>query len=399
MVLGAIFGAGAEFSIHSYRSYGVKALDDSIVEVELGAGAAVESPQPGEEVLDAWVSAVDSTLRRGCKRVMVLGPTDAGKSSLTALVVNRALLYGFRVGVVDADVGQADVGPPASVSAALVDKPILWLRELRADHIRFIGNITPQRSERRIVAAVVELVHRLLSRGAEVIAIDTDGWVQGLNSIEYKAEIARYTGVSAVFVIGDQKLYAMVRHVFAGIPCGVTLLPMPSVRRERDRVERRSLRREAYRRYLEPLYERMIYIDSVSIMGSCFFSGERLPPQQAARLAQILQVPVIAASETYDTVYVVTNGQPNPQNLEKASQTLQKQVYILDINLAVNALASLVGSDGEEKGLAIVKEIDFASGVIRVLTPYRGEVKGLILGNIRLSEELEETGRPLRCVI
>ena len=49
--------------------------------------------------------------------------------------------------------------------------------------------------------------------------------------------------------------------------------------------------------------------------------------------------------------------------------------------------------------MAIVKEIDFASGTIRLLTPYRGEVKGLILGNIRLSEELEETGRPLRCVI
>jgi len=37
--------------------------------------------------------------------------------------------------------------------------------------------------------------------------------------------------------------------------------------------------------------------------------------------------------------------------------------------------------------------------VAKLATPYTGEVKGLVLGGIRLSEDYEEAGRPLRCVI
>ncbi|KSW11713.1 hypothetical protein CF15_02535 [Pyrodictium occultum] len=399
VVLGAVFNHGDEFVVHKHRSYAIKALVESSVEVEVGYGGSLERPEPGEEVVDTWLRSVDDAIRRGCKSFMVLGPVDAGKSSLSAMILNRALLRGMRAGVVDADVGQADVGPPACVSAAEARRPLLWLRELRAEYIRFVGSITPQRAERRIVAGAVELALRLRSRGIEVVVVDTDGWVQGINSIEYKAEIARYIPVDMVYVVGDEKLYHMVERLFSGQRCGVAYLPSPASRRERSREERRELRSQAYRRYLEPLYERDIDLARVSVYGSCFFSGARLPGEHVKTLQQLLRAPVLAASETHDTLYVVTLGQADPGGIERAASVYQKQMYILDKNLAINALVSLIGPDGEEKALGLLRDIDFQRMVARVATPYTGEVKGLVLGGVRLSEDYEETGRPLRCVI
>ncbi len=400
MVLGAIYGAGEEFRVSEYRSYAIKALDDSRLVIEVGEGASVEKPMAGEEVLDKWVAVVDDCLRRGCRGFMVVGPTDSGKSSLAALIANRALLRGLRVGVVDADIGQADVGPPTTVSASMVGRKLLWLRELRAEEMRFIGYITPQRCERRIVAAAVELVWSLRRRGADVVVVDTDGWVQGLNALEYKAEIARFAGLDTVIVVGsDETLNSMMENMLSWLPCGVHTVPTPAVKRVRDRGDRRRLRSEAYQRYLTPLYERELDLDKVKVLGSCFFAGQRLPRTVASYLEQQLRVRVLAASETHDTVYVVTAGQPDSQAVARASQALGKQVYILDRSLVPGALAALVGEDGREKALALVVEVDVENNRMKVKTPYTGPVRAVILGGTRLTENFEETGRPLRCII
>lgn len=114
MVLGAIFNRGDEFIVSRFRSYAAKALVDSRLQVVLEDGGSVERPAAGEEPLDRWVSSVDRLLARGCRGFMVLGQVDSGKSSISALIANRALLHGYKPGVVDADVGQADVGRPVA---------------------------------------------------------------------------------------------------------------------------------------------------------------------------------------------------------------------------------------------------------------------------------------------
>ncbi len=398
MVLGAIFGRGEGFSVRRYRSYAVKALTDAVIDIVLEEGGSVEKPSPGEEPLESWVYQVDRLLRAGCRGFMVLGGVDSGKSSIAALIANRALLYGYRVGVVDSDVGQADIGPPACVSAARVLRPILWLRELRAERIRFIGYITPQRAERRISAAVVDLVS-WLRRDVDVVVVDTDGWVQGVQSLEYKLEAAYLAGIDAVLVVGDQKLYRMVSSGWKRLRCGTVYLESPAVRETRDRGDRRLLRVEAYRRFLEPLRRRMVDLSEVAVLGSCFFSGEPLPREAAEGFSSVLRVRVLAASETYDTVYVVTAGQADPAGIDRLSSALNKQVYILDVNNMKGALVGIIGEEGVEVGIGLLEDIDFDGGVAKLLTPYEGPIKGLILGGTRLTENFEEYGRPLRCVL
>ncbi len=399
MVLGAIFNRGDEFIVSRFRSYAAKALVDSRLQVVLEDGGSVERPAAGKEPLDRWVSSVDSLLARGCRGFMVLGQVDSGKSSIAALIANRALLHGYKPGVVDADVGQADVGPPGCVSAARVGRQLLWLRELAPERIRFVGYITPQRAERRIQAAVTDLVWWLRSTGTEALVVDTDGWVQGVQSLEYKLEAAYTAGLDTVIVVGDRKLYSMLRSSWGRRGCGVHYLESPAARRTRDRSDRRLLRSEAYRRFLEPLRKRVLGFEEVTVLGSCFFLGDRLPAETAEGFSSVLRVPVLAASETYDTLYVVTRGQPDPVGVEKLSTALNKQVYILDVNNMRGALLGIIGADGYEAGIGLLDSIDFRRNVFTVLTPYEGAITGIIIGGTRLNQNLEEQGRPLRCVV
>ncbi|HIC98317.1 MAG TPA: hypothetical protein EYP08_01280, partial [Pyrodictiaceae archaeon] len=191
IVLGAILMPGDEVMVHGTRSYAVKCVDKCSIEVDIGDGASIERPQAKEEPLDSWISKVDELLDSGCRSFIVVGPVDAGKTSIAALIANRVIYRGGRVAIVDADVGQADIGPPACVSSATVDKYVFWLRELYAEKIRFIGSIVPQRFEKRIVGAVVDLVWEYRKEGIDHVVVDTDGWISGASALEYKAEMAR----------------------------------------------------------------------------------------------------------------------------------------------------------------------------------------------------------------
>ena len=400
LVLGAVFKQGEEFQVSEYRSYGLKALDDSTIEFMASPGSSIEKPLPGEEVVEEWVSIADSLIAKKCTKIVVLGPTDAGKSSLVALIANRALLYGETTGIIDSDIGQSDIGPPATVSAAILEKPVLWLRELKPLFLRFVGSITPQKVERKIVSSIVDLAWRLKNKGATAIIVDTDGWIQGLQSLEYKLEAARLIEADALIVVGgDEHLAETARSWFRKARCGVRQAPTPRVKRTRDRDSRRDLRSQRYRAFLEKSYTRSLWVKGLSIQGSCFFSGKPLGEEYIKHLSKRTRGRVIAASETSDTVYIVVSELLEPRTVEELGRELGKQVYLLDKRLVRGALVGVIGETGVEESIGVVEDIDFEKEVIKIRTPYTGEIIGIVFGHIRLNENYSEEGRPVRCIV
>ncbi len=76
------------------------------------------------------------------RRILVLGESDRGKSSFCALLTRELFERGQSVGYLDADIGQKDIGPPATISLGLFGQG----RGLgRADLIGmyFVGAISP----------------------------------------------------------------------------------------------------------------------------------------------------------------------------------------------------------------------------------------------------------------
>ncbi len=399
MILGAHFSSGESVEINKYRSYAVRGVDESVVEVRLEDHGSIEKPVEGEEVLDEWVAVADEIVSSGGLPVVVaLGPTDAGKSSFTALLVNRALHKGVKPGVRDADIGQADVGPPGFVSATIVDRKILWLRWLRARWLRFVGAISPQRHERRLLAAIAELKHVLVENGAQLIAVDSDGWVQGYQALEYKLELLRVLKPTHVALIGaSEDLVAVLSGWAARGRMRVYTLRSPSVVYMRDRGDRRSLRSEAYQRFLEGAQPRRVKLTEVAVIGSCLLSGRLLSPEELQRYSELVGVPVVAGSETPDRIVLVVDGQPRPQALEALRR--EQNVVVLRRGAERGLYVAVLGEDLEEKAPGVILSIDYGSLEAEVLTSYTGEIGGLIIGHIRLSLEQEytEEGYISRC--
>ncbi|AEM38063.1 hypothetical protein Pyrfu_0191 [Pyrolobus fumarii 1A] len=400
MILGAVFSENESVEIDKFRSYGVKAIENAALAVTLGEGSSLEQPVEGEEVIDEWVRVADEivdAVKGEGGVVIAIGPTDAGKSSFTALLANRGLHAGLRVGVIDADIGQADVGPPGFISATLVDRKILWLRWLKAEELRFIGSIAPHRHERRILAAVVDLYHVLRDRGAQLIAVDSDGWVYGLSALEYKMELIRVLRPAAVVVVGDDSIANVVAGWTRGFKTKVYAVKSPAVVRVRDREDRRTLRSEAYRRFFEGATVRSVKLTEVSVMGSCLFMGELLDQNRLASLSSELGVQVLAGSESVDSLVLVVDKQPRPGVIERLSQ--EKQVYVITRGSEQGLYVAVLDNEMRERAPGVITSIDYSSLEAQVLTSYQGEIGGLIIGNIRLSIEagFEEVGRVQRC--
>ena len=56
-------------------------------------------------------------------RVMVVGGTDVGKTTLCRLLLNYAVRLGRRPVFIDLDVGQQSIGIPGSIGALMVERP------------------------------------------------------------------------------------------------------------------------------------------------------------------------------------------------------------------------------------------------------------------------------------
>lgn len=134
--------------------------------------------RPGDSpIADATRAAFEAAA--GARVTMVIGPSDAGKTTLTTVLAGALAARGDRVAVVDADVGQSEVGPPTTVGLGRVHRALARLGDAEVLALEFVGTTSPARAVRRTAAAAGALVERARAAGFDRILVDTSGLVGG----------------------------------------------------------------------------------------------------------------------------------------------------------------------------------------------------------------------------
>lgn len=110
---------------------------------------------------------------------LVLGAGDTGKTTLVTRLASALASRGHVVGVVDADLGQSDVGPPTTVGLGRVRRPIERLDQAEVIGLEFLGMTSPARCMRETGDATARLVARALDDGCAHVLVDTSGLVEG----------------------------------------------------------------------------------------------------------------------------------------------------------------------------------------------------------------------------
>ncbi len=129
-----------------------------------------------KQVPALWEKAAAYLSLKAPARVLLLGATDTGKSTLAFFLAERLLSAGLSVALVDADVGQKDVGPPATVALAHLKQPLPEKRPLEAETLYFVGSVTPVGHLLPMVVGTRQLVDQ---SKAQVTIINTTGLVRG----------------------------------------------------------------------------------------------------------------------------------------------------------------------------------------------------------------------------
>jgi polynucleotide 5'-hydroxyl-kinase GRC3/NOL9 len=125
----------------------------------------------------SWAAALDAAA--AAQVTLVLGGTDAGKTTLVTGLAGALAGAGHTVGVVDADLGQSDVGPPTTVGLGRVRRSIERLAEADLVALEFLGATSPARCLRETAEAAARLVRRALELGCDRVVVDTSGLVAG----------------------------------------------------------------------------------------------------------------------------------------------------------------------------------------------------------------------------
>jgi polynucleotide 5'-hydroxyl-kinase GRC3/NOL9 len=106
---------------------------------------------------------------------LILGASDTGKTTL-AEALTKHLAKHQTVGIVDADIGQSHIGPPATVGWVVLDNPQFDFSKLTVGGISFVGDVTPTGHLLQLTAAVTQCVQQV-SKTAELIIVDTPGFI------------------------------------------------------------------------------------------------------------------------------------------------------------------------------------------------------------------------------
>src|SRR5919109_4035532 len=117
---------------------------------------------------------------------VIVGAGDTGKTTLAAQLASALAARGARVAVVDADVGQSEIGPPATVGLGAVSRRLGRLRDADLIALEFIGDTSPVRRIGQTADATGRLVRRALAEGFAHVIVDTGGLVEGALGLALK---------------------------------------------------------------------------------------------------------------------------------------------------------------------------------------------------------------------
>lgn len=320
-------------------------------------------------------------------RVMLVGGTDSGKTTLLTFLANGLAERGFKVAIVDSDVGQKGILPPATVSFAFVEGPFSSPSELRGYAHYFIGTTTPGQYIGEMVVGVKRLAD-IASERADVVLIDTTGFITGIGAElkRLKAELVRPDIIVLLERAGEM---GYLRKLLAPYGDVITLRISPAARKHSPQ-ERREVRREKWRTYF--LNSRTVEVDLTKVVptGTELFHGRPLTAGERELLSALFNWFVVAGWKGERYVVVKADSESVPRRYPRQS------LLEVDFEELSNLLVGFIDENGLCLGVGILKWINFSNMVAQVATPLSEEeiekAAELRFGRIRVLENGEELG-------
>lgn len=314
--------------------------------------------------------------------ILILGASDTGKTTFCTELVKVGVAERMRVGVVDADVGQSEIGPPGCVSLAMPEHPFQRLSDLRAVASAFVGSVTPQFAQVEHLAAVCRIVHEARVRDARMIVCDTTGMADTRWSVRLKeAKLSALDPDRVVLMIRprrgetpDQAADAaygwLARTLRTARRPSLHIVQTDPAVRIRSQAMRAQRRAWKFGKALEGAEPRTWHLDDVALRGTWIGSGRSVPIPGLRQLSGRLGCGIGYAETVRNRLCVVADRAVDRDDLASAAMQLYG-ISQTALTLAANLDGLLVGLyDGDDRmlGLGILERLDSARRQITLRT-------------------------------
>ena len=361
-------------------------------DVMLGAGAAINEVKGGT-VSSSWGDAVKELLSLDKPlTVLVLGGLDSGKTSFCTFLVNEAISKKWKTGVIDADLGQSDVGPPSTVGFNFVNEPVKDLFDIDAEDAVFVGSTSPNRAINKVIEGLTRLKNRAIEAGVDFLVINTDGWVEGEEASAYKNRLVSEVGASAV--VGMQRGDELAPILDAVHDAKVFVVDSPQLIQARSREKRKLLRELSYKKYLKRAKTRSLSFSWLKVEDSLLGVGGPLPRKRLETLKSMLGTRIVYSEETVTAIFVVlVKGKAvAEEQVEAAEDYFGKRVKVMREGEEAGLLVGLIDEEDRFLGIGILDGVDYRRSLLKVYTPVSEKVHTLCFGQIKLDKNCREIG-------
>jgi polynucleotide 5'-hydroxyl-kinase GRC3/NOL9 len=124
-----------------------------------------------------WREAIRRAAGAGV--TMVIGESDTGKTTLVTAIANTLRARRPGVAVIDADLGQSEIGPPTTIGLGRIRRRVGRLADADVVALYFVGVTSPARHLLRVVVGTRRMLDRARRARFRRIIIDTSGLVGG----------------------------------------------------------------------------------------------------------------------------------------------------------------------------------------------------------------------------
>jgi polynucleotide 5'-hydroxyl-kinase GRC3/NOL9 len=320
----------------------------------------------GLHVPEAWRQSAATILRERRRVILLLGRSDAGKSSYARFLAGELAEAGERVGVVDADIGQKSIGPPTTVTLAhITGADDHWPAMPEAFY--FVGSPDPVG---RMLPLVIGASRLVRATDAAFVIVDTTGYVEGAGRVlkGYKIDAIRPDVIVAIEKTQELEPILRPHATYRAI----RLRPSRKAR-PRDRWQRDLAREKAFAAYFDQAQRLELEFDRVVFQRSLLFSG-----------VPIALPGTLYAERTAEGIVAVAE-QPLPG---------VKIAKWLRAGFERGLLCGVADEYDRGTGLAVIDSIDFGRRTVSVASPVPADkLRVLQFGDLYIGLDGRELGR------
>ncbi|NWG03296.1 MAG: hypothetical protein HXY44_10630 [Syntrophaceae bacterium] len=239
--------------------------------------------------LKEWYVLLD-VLEKERGVAIILGATDTGKSTLAKFLIFNLCKRGLKVALVDADIGQSFLGPPTTIGFSVFRSDPTWEIVLLPPEIFFVGSTTPEGCFPIHLKGTKRMADKAHSSGADIIIIDTTGFILGDAGRELKKR--KIDLLSPNYLIALQKSFEiepLLELYQKNFHDKIIRLPLSDQVKPRSMEERRIYRANQFDDYFKHATLQELIIEHIQIEGEVLDpNGDILPIDWALKINGLL---------------------------------------------------------------------------------------------------------------